>query len=154
MKTRPQRARFRDAAEADLKKGKINANSQRCRGTLNVPGTAQQSIAYKLECLLCGLTYGSNSGEVAGRKCPNCQGGEEGIRYWLIARKVLNDPAAANGSAEDVHVEYDTEENAGDWLMRTWGGMKDVPEAEYQEFLECCRKSRDEINRLAYDAGL
>ncbi len=105
---------FRSGEGPSVQLGAVNRNGQRCLGTLFVPGTDKNAYVYKLECTLCGLSYGANSGDVFQRKCPNCQGGAPGIRYWLIARKV----SAANGVSGE-QVEYDTTENAADWLERT-----------------------------------
>jgi hypothetical protein len=100
-----------------------------------------------MECTLCGFVYGANSGDVFERKCPNCQGGAPGIRFWLIARKVPVGAAGANGPTTETRVEYDTVETGADWYERTSGSMKDIPEADYQEFLEHCRMAREEMNQ-------
>lgn len=60
----------------------LNPNGQRCCGTLGVLGTDHLQYAYKIECALCGYVYGANGSDIAGRKCPECQGGAAGIRYW------------------------------------------------------------------------
>jgi hypothetical protein len=33
--------------------------------------------------LKCGFVYGANGSDIAARRCPQCQGGVEGIQYWL-----------------------------------------------------------------------
>ena len=152
MKTEARLVRFGDGDGPTVKKGKVNKNRQRCCGTLDVPGTDENALAYKMECRLCGFVYGANGGEVLERKCPNCQDGEPGIRFWLIARKVPVDVDGGNGSTE-TRVEYDTIETAADWFEKHSGSMKDVPEAEYQEFLECCRLAREELNGFPDEAG-
>jgi hypothetical protein len=63
--------------------GYINGNRQMCHGTLGVYGNDHQQYAYRLECLLCGYVYGANGSDIAARRCPQCQGGAEGIQYWL-----------------------------------------------------------------------
>lgn len=63
--------------------GFINSNRQQCQGTLSVGGTDHLQYAYRLECLDCGYVYGANGSDVAIRKCPECQGGMPGIRYWF-----------------------------------------------------------------------
>ena len=78
---------FRSGEGPSVQLGAVNRNGQRCLGTLFVPGTDKNAYVYKLECTLCGLSYGANSGDVFQRKCPNCQGGAPGIRYWLIGAK-------------------------------------------------------------------
>jgi hypothetical protein len=151
LKTEPRGARFRDGDAPALKKGKVNPNRQRCRGTLGVPGEDGKSLVYKMECGLCGFAYGAEGGDVPDRRCPNCQGGPPGARFWLIARKVPADAAGANGEKE-TRVEYDTVETAADWLERTSGSMKDIPDSVYEEFLEYCRAAREEENRPPGDA--
>jgi hypothetical protein len=130
MKTEPRGARFRDGDGSTVKKGRVNKNDQRCRGTLDVPGTDKNAFAYKMECTLCGFVYGTNSGDVFERKCPNCQGGAPGIRFWLIARKVSADVAGSNGPTRETRVEYDTVETGADWLDRISGTFKDDPDFE------------------------
>jgi hypothetical protein len=147
MKTKARIARFRDGDGPSLKKGKVNQNQQRCGGTLDVPGKVAGELAYKMECRLCGFVYGASGGEVSERKCPNCQDGEPGIRYWLITRKVPVNPGEDNGSA-GTRVEYDTIETAADWFDKHSGSLKDLPGAE--EFLEECRRIR-EADRWADD---
>ena len=63
--------------------GYINGNGQKCHGTLGVYGTDHNQYAYRLECLRCGYVYGANGSDIAARRCPQCQGGAEGIQYWL-----------------------------------------------------------------------
>jgi hypothetical protein len=151
MKTSRRGARFRDGEGSTVKKGKLNKNSQRCCGTLDVPGTDKNALAYKMECTLCGFVYGANGGDVFERKCPNCQGGAPGIRFWLIARKVPADGDGANGTTKGTRVEYDTVETGADWLERHSGSMKDVPDSVYDGFLEYSRLAREEMNRLPVD---
>jgi hypothetical protein len=149
MKTEPGALRFRDGDDSTVKKGKINTNHQRCCGTLDVPGTVENAFAYKMECTLCGFVYGANRGDVLERKCPNCQGGAPGIRYWLIARKVPAGAAGANGPTSETRVEYDTVETGADWVDRISGTFKDDP--DFEEFMEHSRAAREEMNRLPDD---
>jgi hypothetical protein len=65
--------------------GYENRNRQLCLGHRGVAGTDFGQFAYRLECLECGYTYGANGTDVFQRKCPECQGGEPGIRYWTGA---------------------------------------------------------------------
>lgn len=125
----------------------VNGHGQRCRGTLGVPGTEDDDVAYKLECTLCGFVYGANGGDVPDRQCPNCQGGAPGIRYWLIARKV---PAGANGGPHETRVEYDTVETGADWAERIGGTFKDDPDFEEmvrlgREFRQADRPPEDHL---------
>jgi rubredoxin len=63
--------------------GYANVNSQLCHGTLRVPGSDHMQYAYRLECSHCGYVYGANGADIAERRCPECQQGRPGIRYWL-----------------------------------------------------------------------
>ena len=63
--------------------GFVNANRQQCHGTFGVFGTDHNQYAYRIECLACGFVYGANGSDIAARLCPQCQGGTEGIQYWL-----------------------------------------------------------------------
>ncbi len=62
--------------------GYENPNRQRCLGHCGVSGNDHLQFAYKMECLGCGYVYGANGADVFQRKCPECQGGQAGIRYW------------------------------------------------------------------------
>lgn len=63
--------------------GYTNTNDQQCHGTLKVKGTDHRQYVYRLECLRCGYVYGANGADIHERRCPECQGGAPGIRYWL-----------------------------------------------------------------------
>jgi len=63
--------------------GYENGNRQRCAGHCGVPGNDHGQVAYKMECLDCGYVYGANGTDVFQRKCPECQAGLPGIRYWM-----------------------------------------------------------------------
>jgi hypothetical protein len=74
---------FRSGDGPTTQIGYVNANQQKCHGTLGVFGTDHNQYAYRLECLRCGYVYGANGSDIAARLCPQCQGGAEGIQYWL-----------------------------------------------------------------------
>jgi len=63
--------------------GFVNDNGQQCHGSLWVAGTDHKQYAYKMSCNHCGYVYGANGSDIAGRLCPKCQGGANGIQYWL-----------------------------------------------------------------------
>ena len=73
---------LRSGDSVTTKIGYININKQECHGTLGEKGTDHLQFAYRLECLNCGFIYGANGSDVAERKCPACQSGKQGIRYW------------------------------------------------------------------------
>lgn len=62
--------------------GVVNRNGQRCCGHRGVTGTDHLQKSYKVECTYCGFVYGANGTDLHERKCPECQGGAAGIRYW------------------------------------------------------------------------
>lgn len=76
---------FKSGSGPTTQIGFVNPNGQKCHGTLNVQGTDHLQVAYRLECLKCGFVYGANGSDIAGRLCPECSGGQPGIRYWLTA---------------------------------------------------------------------
>jgi hypothetical protein len=51
-----------------------------------VAGADHGQYAYKIECTICGYVYGANGSDMDERRCPECQGGAPGIRYWRIIR--------------------------------------------------------------------
>lgn len=59
-----------------------NKNNQICHGTLGIEGTDHNQKAYRIECLNCGYVYGANGSDISERKCPKCQAGKDGIKYW------------------------------------------------------------------------
>jgi len=67
--------------------GFLNPNGQQCCGHCGVPGTDYGQHAYKTECTYCGYVYGTNVSDMHERKCPECQEGAPGIRYWRIIEK-------------------------------------------------------------------
>lgn len=78
----PKLAAFRSGEGKTTAIGFVNVNQQRCHGTLGVKGTDHMQLAYRMECLLCGFVYGANGSDIHERKCPSCQAGATGIRYW------------------------------------------------------------------------
>jgi len=62
--------------------GYFNPNGQQCCGHCGVPGTAPGQYGYKMECTRCGYVYGTNGSDIYERRCPECQQGTPGIRYW------------------------------------------------------------------------
>jgi hypothetical protein len=73
---------FRSGAGETTAIGYVNRNDQKCHGTRGVQGTDHLQYAFRLECLACGFVYGANGSDISERKCPECQGGAQGIRYW------------------------------------------------------------------------
>lgn len=67
--------------------GVVNPKGQRCAGHRGIPGTDHGQYAYKIECTLCGYVYGANGSDLHERRCPECQGGAPGIRYWQRAEE-------------------------------------------------------------------
>jgi hypothetical protein len=74
--------RWLDGAGETTKIGHVNRNDQRCCGHRGVQGNDHLQYAYKVECLSCGYVYGANGSDLFQRRCPECDGGEPGIRYW------------------------------------------------------------------------
>jgi hypothetical protein len=75
-------AKFRPGEGKTTEIGFVNGNGQRCHGTLGIRGTDHMQLAYRMECLRCGFVYGANGSDIHERRCPKCQGGAKGIRYW------------------------------------------------------------------------
>jgi predicted Zn-ribbon and HTH transcriptional regulator len=73
---------FRSGNNPTTQIGYINERNQKCHGTLDVSGNDHLQYSYRLECLNCGYIYGVNGTDIKQRKCPECQGGEPGIKYW------------------------------------------------------------------------
>ncbi len=65
----------------------LNPNGQQCYGHCGVAGTDHGQYAYKTECTCCGYVYGTNGTDMHERKCPECQKGAPGIRFWRIIEK-------------------------------------------------------------------
>jgi len=63
--------------------GYENRNNQVVIGTRGIKGTDHRQKAYKMKCQKepCGHEYGANGTDIFQRKCPKCQGGDQGIEY-------------------------------------------------------------------------
>jgi len=59
--------------------GYINSNGQIVVRDTAEAGTDFGSRKFQLACSHCGYNYGANSTDIWERKCPNCQGGAEGL---------------------------------------------------------------------------
>lgn len=70
------------------------------------------------------------------------------IRFWLIARRKPLVRSETNGAAQESVIEYDTIETAADRFERGAGGAKDLPQGDWDLFLEHCRQAREEEDRL------
>ncbi len=66
--------------------GYFNLNGQQCCGHCGVAGNDHGQYAYKTECTICGYVYGTNGSDMHERRCPECQKGAPGIRYWQITK--------------------------------------------------------------------
>ena len=71
-----------ESNDDSLEVGYFNINYQQCGGHCGVPGTDEGQYAYKTECNICGYVYGTNGPDMYERRCPECQEGTPGIRYW------------------------------------------------------------------------
>ncbi|MFA6012476.1 MAG: hypothetical protein WC799_20970 [Desulfobacteraceae bacterium] len=76
------RIKWKEGQGYSVKIGFLNPNGQLCCGHCEVPGTDNNQYAYKTECTICGYVYGANGTDMHERKCPECQGGAMGIKYW------------------------------------------------------------------------
>lgn len=76
---------WREGDGKTVKIGSLNPNGQKCCGHCGVAGTDHGQYAYKTECTRCGYTYGANGSDMHERRCPECQKGAPGIRYWIIS---------------------------------------------------------------------
>ena len=72
---------YESGSTKTTKIGYVNPNNQEVHGTRKQPGTDNNQLAYKVECLNCHEIYGANGSELYRRKCPNCQGGKPGIDH-------------------------------------------------------------------------
>lgn len=72
--------------------GHINRNDQVVLGPTGRPGTDHGQSIYVLQCRKCGHDYGANGTDIAGRCCPNCQGGRPG--FDVTAADVIDFPDA------------------------------------------------------------
>jgi len=71
-----------DGSGETVKIGYRNQNGQQCAGHFGVKGTDHGPYAYKTECTIYGYVYGTNGSDMHERRCPECQKGAAGIRYW------------------------------------------------------------------------
>ena len=77
---------WQDGSGESVEIGYLNPHSQQCCGHCGVPGTDHGQYAYKTECTICGYVYGTNGSDMYEKRCPECQKGAAGIKYW----KTLN----------------------------------------------------------------
>ena len=61
--------------------GYRNRNDQVVARRTNLPGNDHNQRIYVLRCGKCGSQYGANGSDIWQRKCPNCGGGQPGLRY-------------------------------------------------------------------------
>ena len=77
---------WQDGSSDSVEIGYLTPNGQQGCGHCGVPGTDHRQDAYKTECTICGYVYGTNESDMFERRCPECQKGAAGIKYW----KTLN----------------------------------------------------------------
>jgi hypothetical protein len=73
---------WQEGSGETLEIGYYNPNGQQCCGHCGVSGTDHGQYAYKTECTICGYVYGTNGSDMHERRCPECQKGAPGIKYW------------------------------------------------------------------------
>ena len=73
---------WQDGSGEFVEIGHFNPNGQQCCGHCGVSGTDHGQYAYKTECTICGYVYGTNGSDMYERRCPECQEGAAGIKYW------------------------------------------------------------------------
>jgi Zn finger protein HypA/HybF involved in hydrogenase expression len=66
-------------SKGTTKTGYVNPNGQVVIRDTGEAGTDFAARNFQLACSQCGHNYGANSGDIWERKCPNCQGGREGL---------------------------------------------------------------------------
>lgn len=59
--------------------GKVNRNQQEVLRKTTLRGTDHNQWVYVLRCQHCQHEYGANGSDIHQRKCPECQGGKEGL---------------------------------------------------------------------------
>lgn len=59
--------------------GYVNKNGQVTIRDTGAPGSDHFQRVYQLTCSHCGHAYGANGSDIHERKCPQCQGGAEGL---------------------------------------------------------------------------
>jgi Zn finger protein HypA/HybF involved in hydrogenase expression len=57
-----------------------NRNGQVVVRHTDLEGNDHNQYVYVLRCNHCGQEYGANGSDIWLRRCPNCQGGAEGLR--------------------------------------------------------------------------
>ncbi len=67
------------SSKGTTKIGYINENGQMVIRDTGESGTDYGARKFQLACSRCGHNYGANSTDIWERKCPNCQGGAEGL---------------------------------------------------------------------------
>ena len=72
---------FQDGGGPTVKIGYVNRNDQECQGHRGHAGTDHKQLAYRMQCRHCDHIYGANGSDVHQRKCPECQGGADGIAF-------------------------------------------------------------------------
>jgi hypothetical protein len=60
--------------------GDLNRNGQKLICKTHYPGTDHNQYVWIVYCPQCNLLYGVNGADFFERKCPNHQGGAEGLR--------------------------------------------------------------------------
>ena len=73
---------WQDGSGESVEIGYFNPDGQQCCGHRGVQGTDHGQYAYKTQCTICGYVYGTNGSDMHERRCPECQNGAPGIRYW------------------------------------------------------------------------
>jgi hypothetical protein len=73
--------RFRSGETPTTQIGYVNRNRQMNRGHRGKAGNDHLQRAYKMYCKDCRTEYGANGSDIHLRKCPNCQGGADGIEF-------------------------------------------------------------------------
>jgi hypothetical protein len=63
------------------KTGYVNRNGQLVIRDTGLPGTDRGQRVYQMACGKCGHVYGANGTDIHERRCPQCGGGAEGLKY-------------------------------------------------------------------------
>jgi hypothetical protein len=61
--------------------GYVNRNDQIVIRATDLPGNDFGQYIYVMRCNPCGFEYGVNGSDIFQRKCPECQGGAQGLTY-------------------------------------------------------------------------
>ena len=78
---------WQDGSGESVEIGYLNPHDPQCCGHCGVSGTDHGQYAYKTECTICGYVYGTNGSDMYERRCPECQEGAAGIKYWKTLNK-------------------------------------------------------------------